>query len=492
MVTTTYGIEQDCTDTTKPCTSIGSAGVMRERLQFLVAMPTRFGEVEIASCGGTYYGSASAVDPAGCLGETVVNKTLKGFHQGPLNPTADGNRGGSYLTFMSLPGLKFGIINIIGNYGTVFLDQSYWQSAIAAKPAATHKGYILGGIVWFTIPFSLATSLGLAGNALNVALTAGDAGSGLVPPASAIAMLGNAGGILIIIQLTMAILSTGSAECIAVSSLMSYDVYRTYLNPKATGKQILIISRVFVAVWAIVMALASIILEEIRKANADAGFGLGWVYCFMGIWIGSAVPPVAACIYTDKLNATFAIAAAWIGWLAALIVWIVMAGSTGGAVNMSTLGTLDPQLGGGLAALVVSFIVCVVGCAVAPQKFDWQIMRDGIQLVGGDGGESANVMGEDWESKPEFLEAAKKWIAKWAWGLSIFMCIIWPLGAVPFGVFGKSTFQLWAMVAMLWGWCCGVTICILPVLESMGWFCEKFFPSGAAPTEKAVEQTASA
>ena len=41
----------------------------------------------------------------------------------------------------------------------------------------------------------------------------------------------------------VAVTSTGSAELIAVSSLFSYDLYRTYFNPKATGKQIIRISR---------------------------------------------------------------------------------------------------------------------------------------------------------------------------------------------------------------------------------------------------------
>lgn len=41
---------------------------------------------------------------------------------------------------------------------------------------------LLGGMVWFVIPFALATALGLAGNALNVAITADDANNGLVPP----------------------------------------------------------------------------------------------------------------------------------------------------------------------------------------------------------------------------------------------------------------------------------------------------------------------
>merc|ERR1719482_2651172 len=227
FVTIVYGYEMDCvanfppipasgaTPTFTQCNSLGSASLMWERLRFVTALPTRLLDQNVSTTEGY-----------------VVRG---GFHQGPAFPTREGNRQGSYLTMMSRPGLMFGIINIIGNFATVFVDQSYWQSAIAASPASAHKGYILGGMVWFTIPFSLATACGLAGNALNVALTSTDAGNGLVPPAAAIALLGPPGGILIITQLTMAILSTGSAECIAVSSLFAYDVYRTYLNPNASG-----------------------------------------------------------------------------------------------------------------------------------------------------------------------------------------------------------------------------------------------------------------
>jgi urea-proton symporter len=56
-----------------------------------------------------------------------------------------GNREGSYLTMISGGGLMFGIINIVGNFGTVFVDQSYWQSAIAARPISAARGYLLGG-----------------------------------------------------------------------------------------------------------------------------------------------------------------------------------------------------------------------------------------------------------------------------------------------------------------------------------------------------------
>jgi Na+/proline symporter len=136
------------------------------------------------------------------------------------------NHGGSYLTMLSANGLMFGIINIVGNFGTVFVDQSYWQSAIAARPSAAAKGYLLGGICWFAIPFSLATSLGLTSTALMLPITSEEAGNGLVPPAVATELLGSAGAVLVLVMLFMAIVSTGSAESIAVSSLVAYDVYR--------------------------------------------------------------------------------------------------------------------------------------------------------------------------------------------------------------------------------------------------------------------------
>jgi len=445
MVTLVYGVEIDCTNTEKQCNSLGSASVMWERLTFMTALPTRTGDV------------------------VINNVTVGGFHQGPAHPVKfHGNRQGSYLTMMSEPGIKFGIINVIGNFGTVFVDQSYWQSAIAAKPASAHKGFILGGMVWFTIPFALATSLGLAGNALNVALTSGDAGNGLVPPASAIALMGTTGGVLIIIQLTMAILSTGSAECIAVSSLWSYDVYRKYINPNATGKQILLQSRIMVCVWALVMAISSIVL------NAIPGIGLGWVYNFMGTAIGSAVVPIACAVWTDKLDAFFAQAAAWIGMITAVAVWMIIGFSTADAelgkgkwIAAEALGQLNAQLFGSLTALLASLAICVIGCIVKPMNFDWDKMVTGIHLVAGDGGENAKVNGgNDWESSPEFLTAAAAWIKKWGWGYTIFLCLVWPLAAIPFGAFGKSTFQIWASIAMCWGWGMGLLIVILPLYES--------------------------
>jgi len=81
-----------------------------------------------------------------------------------------GNAHGSYMTMRSKNGLIFGVINVIGNFATVFQDQgasfelisrrscfenlydkAYWQRAIASKPASTVKAYLLGGLAWYAL-----------------------------------------------------------------------------------------------------------------------------------------------------------------------------------------------------------------------------------------------------------------------------------------------------------------------------------------------------
>ena len=59
--------------------------------------------------------------------------------------------------------------------------------------------------------------------------------AGLVPPAASVFLMGRPGAILMVTMLFMAVTSAGSAELVAVSSLFTYDIYRTYINPKATG-----------------------------------------------------------------------------------------------------------------------------------------------------------------------------------------------------------------------------------------------------------------
>eukprot|EP00986_Skeletonema_menzelii_P021360 scaffold34265_cov223-Skeletonema_menzelii.AAC.1 len=366
-----------------------------------------------------------------------------------------GNAQGSYLTMLSGDGLMFGIINIVGNFGTVFVDQSYWQSAIAARPASAARGYLLGGICWFAIPFSLATSLGLASTALMLPITRGEAGSGLVPPAVADNLLGQAGAVLILIMLFMAIVSTGSAESIAVSSLVAYDIYREYINPEASGKQILWVSRVVIVVFGLFMGLFSIALNAM-------GLNLGWVYLFMGIVIGSAVIPLWNMMTWDKASGKGAIISAWSGFILALIAWFVGASVESGAVNVSTLGSNPVMLSGNLVAILSSgFIHYVYSKFIDPQDFDFATLDANIHLVEQDNaGLTEDVMDKD------VIRRSKRWIIRRGYLLTFVLIIVWPILSIPAQVFSESYFAFWVLVSIAWGFGAAIVITFLPLFES--------------------------
>jgi Na+/proline symporter len=57
-----------------------------------------------------------------------------------------GNHEGSYLTLKSNLALIFGVIQLCSGSGTVFLDQAYFQRAVASRPTTAVKAYIMGGL----------------------------------------------------------------------------------------------------------------------------------------------------------------------------------------------------------------------------------------------------------------------------------------------------------------------------------------------------------
>jgi len=365
-----------------------------------------------------------------------------------------GNSGGEYLTMLSRGGLIFGIINIVGNFGTVFVDQSYWQSAIAARPSSAAKGYLLGGLCWFAIPFSLATSLGLSSTALMLPIEASEAGSGLVPPAVATYLLGDTGSVLILIMLFMAIVSTGSAESIAVSSLISYDIYRQYFNPEATGDDILRVSRYVIVGFGLFMGAFSIALFEI-------GLNLGWVYLFMGVVIGSAVMPLWFMMTWDKASGKGAVIAAWGGFVLAVSGWLIAAKVESGEVTIATLGSNAVMLSGNLIAILSSGFIHFVISMMEGETYDFSTLNDKIKLVENDMSGLTEA-----EQDTEELEAARKWITRRGYVLTIVLVLIWPLLSIPAKVFSKDYFAFWVLLSIVWGFGAAVVITVLPLLES--------------------------
>jgi len=196
------------------------------------------------------------------------------------------------MTMRSKNGLIFGVINVVGNFATVFQDQAYWQRAIASKPASTVKAYLLGGLAWFAIPFSFATTLGLAAVALTGdpsmrTLSPDDVSAGLPASAAAAAILGKAGATILLILLFLAVTSASSAELIAVSSILTYDVYKKYMNPHATEAQVLKVSHAM-ASYLIVLAYLMGLTTFTRLPSSQSAWESPGSYSIISVsrWAG--------------------------------------------------------------------------------------------------------------------------------------------------------------------------------------------------------------
>ena len=371
----------------------------------------------------------------------------------------EGNAAGAFLTMASAGGLMFGIINIVGNFGTVFVDQAYWQRAIAAKPSSTVKGFLLGGLCWFAIPFTLATTMGLTAVALDVDITMQQAQMGLVVPAAATALMGEIGAIMVLTMLFMAVTSAGSAELIAVSSIVTYDLYRTYKNPNASGKQLVKVSRATIVAFGLGMGGLAVVLLSM-------GLSLGFVYLAMGILIGSAVVPIALTILWSKTNKVAATAGAVIGLLCSTAVWVMTASGaggfveSGGVIDLASLGNNYAMLFANITAILSGGAIAIAGSLAAGKTFDWNDLKTKITLV------EINTTEQAAEDE-ETLKRAFQFSLKGGGIMTLILIIAWPLPLIASGyVFEIGAYSVWVAISIAWVSIASVIIIFLPIIEA--------------------------
>ncbi|KAG1895432.1 urea transporter [Suillus fuscotomentosus] len=416
-----------------------------------------------------------------------------------ISPVA-GNAGGSYLTLRSKNGLIFGVINLVGNFATVFEDQAYWQRAIASRPSTTVKAYLIGGLAWFAVPFAFSTTLGLAAVAFSAVPAANSPSqdplsSNFIPmlaplsqnaiseglPASlaAATLLGKSGAAALLIVLFLAVTSATSAELIAVSSILTYDVYVRYINPKATEQQILRMSHAGVAIFALVMGIAGVIFYYI-------GVSMGWLYTFMGVILGSAVCPIALCITWKKANKVGCILGSLIGFSAGIIAWLVTTSALNQKViNVTTSGGDYEMLAGNLASIGVGAIISTTtsliwpddydfasarainnrGAAVASRNIDDELEEPEVEKKGLD--MSALSATNETELDPVGLNKAFKFAARASIVLTLVLIILIPLPLFfAQTIYSVTGFSVWVIVGIIWTFLSAVAVVIYPLWES--------------------------
>ncbi|MGI0012028.1 MAG: sodium:solute symporter family transporter, partial [Nitrososphaera sp.] len=384
----------------------------------------------------------------------------------------DGNFAGSYLTMASSGALIFGIINIVGNFGTVFVDQAYWQRAIAAAPKSAFRGFLVGGLAWFAIPFTLATTLGLAAVAIDIPLTSEQISMGLVAPTAASQVLGDIGAILLLTMLFTAVTSAGSAELVSVSSLVTYDVYRTYVKPSASGRGLLRISRIAILGFGMGMGALALVLLQV-------GASLQYVYLTMGVLIGSAVVPITLAVVWKRTNKVAATIGAVAGLASGVVVWLICAYLFYGEVSVSTTGQNIPLLVGNLTSILVGAALTLLGSIIRPENFDFRLMKQKILIV------DAKIRRLiERENDEDYLKRSSKFGYRVAITLTLVLVVAWPMPLYLSGyIFSETVYSIWVGIAVVWAGAAATVIILLPLIESRAGIIRVLQKIGQGPYE---------
>ncbi|KAF2497759.1 solute symporter family transporter [Lophium mytilinum] len=281
------------------------------------------------------------------------------------HPAASDN--GSFLTVKSHAGLVKAVTILLGGFSNVWTDQAYWQRAIASSPTTAVKGYIMGSFAWYAIPFGMSTACGLAAAALQgndmlrVVLSKADVSAGLAGPAAIISLMGGTGAYLFIILVFMAVTSSVSAESIAASSLLTFDVYKSYINPKASVKALLWVSIIGLVVYGIALSTISCIFHA-------AGISLNYLISILACLLGGGALPMAFIVLWDGTSTFAAIVSPIVGLCSGLISWMVCTKVRSGSITIATTGDVYNSLTGDCVSLGMGLVCIVVLSLLVPDK----------------------------------------------------------------------------------------------------------------------------
>lgn len=414
------------------------------------------------------------------------------------------------LTFAAL---LFGLVLKFGNLALVLMDTAFWQKSFASEVNSTVPAYDLVSIVILAIPWCTGTIVGLSARAIEKTpiwfdypnlLTLKEVNSGLVMPYVLRSLLGRGATAGLLVLIFMAITSTVSSSMIAVSSIISQDFFRTYINPRASDRKVLKVSHWGVVFHGIFMAGFAIMLEYAGATN-------NWSTYFRPIISCPGILPMILTLFWSRQTTLASILAPLLGLCSGVATWLSLSYVWGGAININTTQQQVP----GLYAAIVSFfspgIYSVIISLAYPSRFDWrEFLR--IDLIGDKSQMSSSVQSKNPSSENvqlstpitqvekqqyhqtttaghshiaknnartpldevvhPFDEATIRHVKKWlkiaiAWFIVnvVVTCILWPLPLYRDYIFTQTFFSGWVTMAIIWHFGAMFAVIIYPIFD---------------------------
>ncbi|TID27364.1 putative argininosuccinate lyase [Venturia nashicola] len=427
-----------------------------------------------------------------------------------------GNYEGSLLTMKSRSSVLFGLVLKFGNLALVVMDTGFWQKSFASEVRSTVPAYGLVSVVILAIPWCTGTIIGLSARAIektpiwfdypNV-LTLHQVNSGLVMPYVLRSLLGEGATTGLLVLIFMAITSTVSSSMIAVSSIISLDGYRTYINPRASDRRTLQVSHWGVVFHGCFMAAFAIMLEYAGATN-------NWSTYFRPIIACPGILPLIFTLLWSRQTKAAAILAPILGLLSGLATWLSLSWKWSGAINIITTQAQLPGLYGAIVSFFSPALFSVIISLIWPSRFDWrEFLR--IDLIEDKSQPSSSSFPSTFPSKeavnetfkagqsPEkesldsaekadpvsisthaqsklpldqvvhpFDEQTLKHINKWFKIAAIYFVVnvlativLWPMPLYRDYIFTRSFFRGWVSVAVIWHFGAMLAVIVYPIYD---------------------------
>jgi Na+/proline symporter len=216
-------------------------------------------------------------------------------------------------------------------------------------------------------------------------MTSTEVSNGLVLPYAAITIAGKGGAAAILLITFMAVTSTLSAQVIAVSSILSFDVYREYFKKSASDRDIIRASHFGVIFFAAFSAGFSTMLHYV---GIDLGwtlymlgkyptghFAVGYLSNESGVVTCPGIFPMSFTILWRRQSKAAAILSPILGMATGIGVWLGTAQHFYGSVSVSTTGQILPCVYGTVGSALSPILYSVVITAIRPQNYNWDDFR---------------------------------------------------------------------------------------------------------------------
>ncbi|SET03740.1 Na+/proline symporter [Nitrosomonas marina] len=234
--------------------------------------------------------------------------------------------------------------NLLFGLGEVFHNNIWWSRAFAFREGVGQKAFLIAGFIWLPIPVA-AGFIALASGALNVAVPSAD----MVGPLVVANVLGTTGAVAIFIVVFCSLASSIDSLLAATSDLITEDIYRKIVYPKASSEQLKKAAQIVTLLLGLTAWL--VCLPRIGT--------LATVLFFAGPLVGSMIWPIITGLYWKHATSSGAICGMLLGSALGLLAYF--------------------QIGWYIATLVsaVASMACVIFFAYCyPANYDWHQLKE--------------------------------------------------------------------------------------------------------------------